>query len=599
MGRWTILLVLVGLGLGCQSRHPYDALDPAIGPGGLVGNGLPVSDGNFTGGHDVLPSARGVAAPDPSRPPDCDGTCVAYCDMANLTNPVNRGMCRSLWGVGLAHQPVNAVQACRRLFVDLIGRLPTADDIAQTCQGDYGATVKALMARDEFIFINQRRMADKFLYSSEVVSVERIYDMDRLVAKLMKGLVAYDQFAAVASAHPVLVRRSVDPGDRVEMLFRLFLGRPPFENERADLGRLYALWHSGYYDHPYLNVRLPDAFLRYRCLTEDNKEIDPDTRGLCTSVLWGYHELIFKPDFRAAVDRSINDNPLTMWSGLIRAEEWAELQVPGKILAQQTAFWERAVDDVLEQYLGYSLSALVPEVRQELVKYLLSFNGDIRAVHYAVVTSAAYLQSHEGSTVTPYRWSYGPIKQLDAEVWLDAILGQGTQTLPTCDFRISNPELLLEGGSFSAYRLINGSKWKFGSDGELDTRYSEMARTLGGCPENVVGGRFRVVSILTTATQLNVVDALCNPTHREDVDQAPVDRLLPSGVSASAPLTVSLSRDIATHQYRMLLSRDPLLDEQTAVQDAAEQCALTQCNAEDFARPLCFALLSSAERLFY
>ena len=62
----------------------------------------------------------------------------------------------------------------------------------------------------------------------------------------------YDLFAAVVSAHPVLTRRHADPGDKAEALFHLFLGRPPFEHERADMARLYGLWHSGYYDHPQL-----------------------------------------------------------------------------------------------------------------------------------------------------------------------------------------------------------------------------------------------------------------------------------------------------------------------------------------------------------
>ena len=67
--------------------------------------------------------------------------------------------------------------------------------------------------------------------------------MDRLVEKLYRGKVAYDLFAAVVSAHPVLTRRHADPGDKAEALFRLFLGRPPFEHERADMSRLYGLWH--------------------------------------------------------------------------------------------------------------------------------------------------------------------------------------------------------------------------------------------------------------------------------------------------------------------------------------------------------------------
>jgi len=35
------------------------------------------------------------------------------------------------------------------------------------------------------------------------------------------------------------------------------------------------------------------------------------------------------------------------------------------------------------------------------------------------------------------------------------------------------------------------------------------------------------------------------------------------------------------------------------VATAAGECAQSSCNAEAFARPLCFALLSSAEMVFY
>ena len=43
------------------------------------------------------------------------------------------------------------------------------------------------MDTPEFVLINQRRAADKFLYSNEVVNVQAIYDMDRLVEKLLPG----------------------------------------------------------------------------------------------------------------------------------------------------------------------------------------------------------------------------------------------------------------------------------------------------------------------------------------------------------------------------------------------------------------------------
>ncbi len=581
----------------CQRGSPFDPNNPAYGPGGAVGNGTTMTGGVFAGGDDVLPDPMAVTPPDDTRPPDCDGACVTFCAGANLQNPVNRGLCRSLWGVGLSHRPVVSEEACRRMAVDLTGKLPTAEEAQALCAGGWGAAAQRMIASDDFVRVNQRRAADKFLYSTEVVNVEAIYDMDRLVAKLMRGLIPYDLFASVVSAHPILVRRAADPRDRAEALFRHFLGRPPFDNERSDMARLYALWHSGYYDHAVLQMRLPDAFIRFRCLDENN-EIDPQTRGECTSVLWGYQELILQPDIRATADRQAN--ALTMWAGLVKPEEWARLQAPGRTIVRDVAFWEHAVDEVLMQYLGYELSTLVPEVRQELVQYLLENQGDIRSVHYAVVTSAAYLQSNGGDSGMRYRWTYGPLKQVDAEVWLQSLADHSAVEITSCDHRISNPDLFLEAGSIGAYQLLQGSNWKFNpEEGGVDTRYSELARTLGGCPENVVGGRFKVISILTTATQLSYVGELCSPGKPTAAPRAAFERLVPSGVGATSLMTPALAGQIADHQYRLLLGRAPSAEELTEAQAAGEQCAASRCNAEQFARPLCFALLTAAETFLY
>jgi hypothetical protein len=592
-----VLATLSVLAASCWGEPAFDPEKLAIGPGGLVGNGDPINSGDFAGGNDALPAPRQVEAlPDDTRPPDCDGACVAFCNAANLQNPVNRGLCPSLWGVGLSHQPIHHEEACRRLFVDMLGRVPSADEAESTCSGSWGDTVKRLMDTPEFIFVNQRYAADKFLYSNEVVNIQAIYDMDRLVEKLYRGKVPYDQFAAVVSAHPVLMRRYADAGDKVDALFRLFLGRPPFEFERADMARVYGLWHSGYYEHPLLG-RMPDAYLRFRCLSEDNKEVDPVKKGECTSVVWGYHELVFIPDVRAALDPQIRE--LTMWNGLLNAEEWSQLETPGRVLAQEIPFWEHAVDEVLVRYLGYELSPKVPEVRAELVRWLLQNGGDIRSVHYAVLTSAAYLQSAYGTTPTTYRWTYGPLKQMDAEVWIDSMARNSGYTTANCDHRIAQPENLLRNGSIASYRVLQSSRWNIDKEGHIDESYANLARTLGGCPENIVGGRFRVVSILTTGTQLAFVGDLCNPTMSDRVQGAPLENLLPDGVDGGRAVTADLAVQIAQKQYRTLLGRTPSDEELAEARDAGAQCALDKCSAEAFARPLCFALMSSAERLFY
>jgi hypothetical protein len=498
--------------------------------------------------------------------------------------------------VGLEARPIDPSRACRRLFVDMTGRLPTAEEAASVCTGDWGESARRLMADERFILVNQRRAADTFLYNSQTVSISRIYDMDRLVRKLLEGRVPYDLFASVASAHPIITRRFADAGDSAEAVFRLFLGRPPFDNERADMGRLYALWHDGYVEPPQLNMRLPDSFIRFRCLDE-NGAVDQSRKGECTSVLWGYHELIFTPDIRAS--RDAEDQRLALWSGLLSPDEWTRLQVPGQVLSREVPFWEKAVSDVVVQYLGYDLTQLVPEVRLELVRFLLRNQGDIRSVHHAVVTSIAYLQSFEGATPTRYRWTYGPMKQMDAEVWLDSLARQSAQSLASCDHRISNPEAFIEAGSLSAYRVVQSSRWSFTPQGEIDFSYSNLARNLGGCPENLVGGRFKVLSILTTATQLDFVDRICNVTTDAAVQSAPLEFLLPAGIGGSDAVNGDVAARISAHQYQLFLGRSPTPAEITEATDAGAECAQAACSAEEFARPSCFALLSSAELLFY
>ncbi len=69
-----------------------------------------------------------------------------------MQQPVGRGPERT--------GPFSHAEACRRLFVDMVGRVPSADEAEATCSGSWGDTVKRLMDTPEFIFVNQRRAAD-------------------------------------------------------------------------------------------------------------------------------------------------------------------------------------------------------------------------------------------------------------------------------------------------------------------------------------------------------------------------------------------------------------------------------------------------------
>ncbi|MFW5966695.1 MAG: hypothetical protein ACOCV2_04205 [Persicimonas sp.] len=593
MMRSLMLVFLASLLVACQGESDsFDPEDPAKGPGQMVGNDSPIIEDPFTGYDDQLPEARTATPPDGEEPPDCDGECQSYCEDLDLQNPVNRGLCADLWGVGLEHRPIETNEACRRLYADTIGRFPTHDEVREVCQDRNWDEVAAdLIDSEEFVELNQRFWADRLLYNNVAVNVERIFDADDLVGKLYRGEIAYDHFAAVVSAHPVITRRYDTPGDRAEAVFEMLMGRPPHENERSDLARLYTLWHNGYYDHPRLGDRIPDAFIEYECVTDDG-EVDPDSKGACTSVLWGYNELILEPDLRARGDSD------QLWSGLLRAEEWEKLQMPGRILASQRGFWEKAVDDVLEQYFDYDLGTQAPRVRDELVDHLIANEGDIRSVHFAVATSAAYLQSAQTDQQTPYRWTRGPLKQVHAETWLDSVSHTTDRDLSDCDHRLPEPDELINSDRLGALSLVKHSDWEFDEEGNLRTDYRDLARTLGGCPRNESASRFRIVSILTTSQQLNFVDEVCDPALESDSAADP-EALLPDGVGPKGAVDPDLATDIVSHQTRKFFSREPTEAELDEAQSHGEACEREVCTAEEFARPSCFALLSSSEMLFY
>jgi len=602
--RHIALAVLLGGSLAasasCGNVEGLDPKDPARGPGQLVGNGGPVSDGNFAGGADEMPAAREVVrVPEEGFSIDCGPGCRDYCDELALQNPVNVGICPSMWGVGMSSRPVDREEACRRLYADMVGRYPTAAELDSTCLlPTWGEVVMALIDSDEFVFHNQRRWADILLYNNRAVNFERAYDMDELVGKTYRGRVAWDEFAAVTSAHPVMLRRRDTAGDRAAFVFETFLGRPPYENERSDLARLYRLWTNGYWEHPYVG-RVPDAFIDYRCVNADG-DADPETIGECTSILFGKHTLTLTPD-EERMEHDDEEQEGTMWSGFLKADEWKLLQLPGRLVAQQPAFWEHAAEEVLKQYLGYDIAAAAPEVVHELVKYVLQYNGDIRALHYAVATSFPYLQSTRGLTDTSFPWTYGPLKQIQVEGWIDTLAATTGTRLSYCDHRLPHPEdyvgedKLEEANNGWAYALVKFSRWDVDEERDVVTNYRNLARTLGGCPSNEANGRFTTVSVLNTAVQEAFVAEVCGIGDERGAD---IDRLVPEGLSGNSALDPDTAESIANYQHRIWLGRWPSAEEVEEIRTIASECGST-CDVESFARPLCFSILAGAEMLFY
>lgn len=571
----------------------FDPHAPARGPSEHLPNTSPKAL-EFRGGEEPVPAPLETADGLPLS--SCDASCQSYCDAQPLSNPMNVGLCSSLWGLGLSGTAVAPEEACRRLFADTLGRLPSHSEVTEECLGKpWNEVVLKVLSSRDFVRTNRRLWADRLQYDTEAISVERIYDADLVVQSMYEGRIAYDQFAAIMSAHPVLTRRHDTEGDRAEALMWTFLGRPPFGNERADLGRLYHLWHNGYYDHPLLGTRLPDSYIRYDCLDEQ-LESDSKNAGECTSTAFGFEQLVLTPDTRSFLD----GDRLLMWGGFLSAREWNKLQAPGRLLAQQWSFWEHAVNSVIEQYLGYALTAHVPEIGERLTRYLLDHDGDIRALHYAVLTSYSYMQSAAGTQQAPSPHMHGPLKQAEAEVWVDSLSALVGSSQSRCDLRLNRPREFLRAGSPYGIALVRDSDWDLNGDmTNVKSDYRDLVRALGGCPDNSQGGRFKITSVLTTANQLDFAGRLCDPSDEGTRGRASTKRLLPNGVDASDATTEDVASRIFEHQTRLFLARTATDEELERARVHGAACALEQCSAEEFARPVCFALLSSAEMLFY
>jgi hypothetical protein len=116
-------------------------------------------------------------------------------------------------------------------------------------------------------------------------------------------------------------------------------------------------------------------------------------------------------------------------------------------LAGQWLFWEHAGNVVMDQYLGYNLATAAPEVGERLVEYTLANQGDIRAMHFAVLTSYPYLASAMGATDTALRYTYGPVKQVEAEGWVDSLTKMTGSGLSKCDLHMNRPDQFLEAGT--------------------------------------------------------------------------------------------------------------------------------------------------------
>jgi hypothetical protein len=584
-------------------------------------------------------------APPPARPlgETCDERPDAHCE-----HPLDRVLVPMLRGVGLEPREAALEVQCRRLFVDLLGRIPSERELDVCTERPAADTALALLDDPEHLDHELRAWSEILRYDVGQSHHRQIRELDALVARMVRGEIRYDEFAIEAIYHPGFFapRLGVEWGAD---LFSIFLGRPARADEMAGmvpLGRAFSarfacdgqLEEAGY--ELCIASGLPEEecvrLYRESCVfarfegTINFCGCTPITGGGCISDVLGpsldlgfegCNFETFTDAFRVtewSVGQGVGDTtlgvdetgavvyrvpvePLPPIDPAMRAR----LRRIGEALVARGDFWDAAVDRELRRYVGWWHVGFrkpdfdVPAIRA-LLAGVLRDTGSLREVQRLIVTSLLYtapadapdaaLLASAGAAGEPPPWTMGPLKVLSAEQWLSSLERAVGERTGACDHRFLAPE---EGtGAFTRYATGEALEVSSTLDPMLfeptfSGLYETFARRIGGC---VPAARPRAPSVSLASAQADIATQLCG-AGRE---------VPPAFVSPEETDDASLDT-IATHLSLRLLSHRPDDDERVILRSAARDCLDDGAcaDAHDAARFLCRHLAESTAFTIY
>ena len=176
-----------------------------------------------------------VDAPEPAELCS-EGNCYSSLDDVVLDHYAKRGV---------EFVPEQTEKLCRRLAVDLWGRVPTWLEVEQgeRIGKSPHEMVDQFMDSELYIQNSQRIWADEFQYHDGVVWWEYIKNLDELVESVYRAEISYEGFATAALIHPAFVSRY--EGEMVVAnAFRIFMERDALVSERKDLLKAWHIWDT-------------------------------------------------------------------------------------------------------------------------------------------------------------------------------------------------------------------------------------------------------------------------------------------------------------------------------------------------------------------
>lgn len=528
----------------------------------------------------VIAVACTEADPPPtSETPKTEPTVPPYTGAHVLDGAVHERFYRE----GITFEEASRNELCRRLMADMLGRLPSLDEIESECgTRTVEEIVTDFQSRARYRYTAQRVWRDRLQIGFSIVDwrdVKALFDdLDRMVV----GGLPYDQFARnVLLNTAFIVDESDNAEDRVRKAFEVFLGRPASDAEAADLAGLVRPWFLG--DEPD-----PDFPYTYRVVGI----IEPFLCEVlsCSATLYGGGTLDIRPrpDFE----------PIRI-TDLTPAER-ESLGTFGRIVTSRPFFYEAAADEMLDRILGWSdggrmprrPGTVLPELRDALARHLETTN-DYASAERLVYTSQLY-RMKAGAQDGPV-YASGPVKAAAAEVWLESTL----RLTELDDAEICDPRYLGEFGLFAIFEAfeegeiteaqlyediqrlqdLQGVRGPRDDEGFVSYEFTELAMTIGGCPL-FPADRRPPDGLSFGYAQDALANYLCSP-----------ELLPPSGETTVGPLV--------ERYMRALYGRAPTAEEIQIFETELAACAPGTCNADSIPNRICTAIAGSAEALFY
>lgn len=535
----------------------------------------------------------------------------AICEDMDFDNEVDEAACDDIWGRGAQPEMADEVELCRRLYVDLTGALPTRQEFEADCQGrDAGAIVDDLMGRDGYVDQGRRLWADLLYMTSAVTYFEYIVALDELVAQLYRGDLKLPKFAELVATHPGFTGR-FDGQDLVGYSFAAFLGRDAAPHERIGLEPLWHMWQERFEEQH------PTYYFGYSREVVNTILCMGSNEGACHSDLWGHQSVVIPVVEEGNYDyEGVNVFAVEDLTG----DQWDTLRLPGRLIAMQPTFYETAAERSLERYLGYAAGAQLPRVRQRLVDMLIESGGNLREIEREILTSQLYTMAgavppaedagtgdtgetgedgQDAAFETPDFW-HGPMKQLAAEAWLDSVAKMTGVEIGSCDHRFTD----VQAGRPADDSPYEDTWWhpsEFPKDpdpawapeqNKPDYDYRDIARQLGGCPDQQGQLRYTGTGVMISIGYAAVANEACMPAD-------PGSALFPGDLESLGKSEEDL-RHVTDHMVKAALTRSPPDDLVMALDDAVSACRdSADCDPINFSQNVCSALLQSAPFIFY